>query len=1064
MSRKNIENIYSLSPMQQGILFHSLYDSTPGAYLVALAWTLRGELDVAAFSRAWQEVADRHPVLRTAFAWERLEKPLQIVRKRVQIAIEELDLRDVPAAERPARARRFEDELGRRGFDLTRAPLMRLALVRLEDDVHRFIWSSHHLLLDGWSLPLVVREAFSLYEAHAAGREIRLDRPRPYGDYIAWLSRQDLSKAESFWREQLKGFSAPTPFCVERGDTGAEEGFEERTLIVPQAEAGVLQAFARQQQLTMSTLVQGAWALLLARYSGEEEVLYGSTVSGRSAPVAGIDRMVGLFINTLAVRVKVPDTATALAWLKGLQDQQAELREYEYSPLIQVQGWSELPRGVPLFESQVAFENYPSAETLLQASGGLQVAETAMSSQAHYPLTFIAVSQRTLGLRISYDKRRFERAAVDRMLAHLANLLASIAREPDRSVWALPLLPEDEKARLVFAWNDTAAAYPAACVHHLFEQRADAAPEALALVGGDVRLTYRELESRANRLAHHLVKLGVRPDAVVGLCMDRSADLIVGILGILKAGGAYVPIDAAHPPQRIAQIRDGAGARVVVTRERFAGAAAGPGVAIVRLDADAAALAAESDARPAAGASPQNLVYVLFTSGSTGKPKGVAIEHRNLVNYVRGVAERLSLPEDASYAHVSTFSADLGNTVLFPPLCLGGALHVIPEELTTDPDGLGAYFRREGIDCLKIVPSHLSALLSGAHPERVIPRKLLVVGGEGSTWELVERVEKLSPSTRIMNHYGPTETTVGVITYPVQKDTRVPGLPILPLGRPLPNSRVYVLDQRLAPAPTGVPGEIFIGGAGVARGYLGRPDLTEERFLPDPFRPGERVYRTGDRGRVLPDGTVVFLGRVDFQVKIRGFRIELGEIEAALAAHVGIREAVVLAHDDGGGNKHLAAYVVPRPMEGPSIPEMRAFLEERLPDYMVPASFNLLTAIPLTPNGKIDRKALAALEQDKGLEEEDTYVAPRNPIEEVLSGIWCDVFDRERIGVHDKFAELGGHSLLAIQIIARTREAFQVDIPLRAIFEAPTIAGLAVEVEAALHEQEGNPPPPIEWP
>ncbi|MFT3764379.1 MAG: amino acid adenylation domain-containing protein [Minicystis sp.] len=343
--------------------------------------------------------------------------------------------------------------------------------------------------------------------------------------------------------------------------------------------------------------------------------------------------------------------------------------------------------------------------------------------------------------------------------------------------------------------------------------------------------------------------------------------MIIGILGILKAGGAYVPIDHSYPAQRIAQIRDEAGARVVVTREAYAAAAEGQGISVVRVDADAAAIAAESDARAASGAGPANLVYVLFTSGSTGKPKGVAIEHRNLVNYVRGVATRLDLPEDASYAHVSTFSADLGNTVLFPPLCLGGTLHVIPEELTTNPDGIGAYFKREGIDCLKIVPSHLSALLSGAHPERVIPRKLLVVGGEGSTWELVDRVEKLSPSTRVMNHYGPTETTVGVITYPVQKGERIPGLPILPLGRPLPNSRIYVLDNHLTPTPTGVPGEIYIGGAGVARGYLGRPDLTEERFLPNPFRSGERIYKTGDRGRVLPDGTIVFLGRADFQVR-----------------------------------------------------------------------------------------------------------------------------------------------------------------------------------------------------
>jgi amino acid adenylation domain-containing protein len=412
------------------------------------------------------------------------------------------------------------------------------------------------------------------------------------------------------------------------------------------------------------------------------------------------------------------------------------------------------------------------------------------------------------------------------------------------------------------------------CVHELFEAQAARTPDALALVFGEVRLGYRELDARANQIAHHLRRLGVGPDAVVGLCLERSADLVVGLLGILKAGGAYVPLDPDHPPQRRAQLRGEAGARVVVTREGLADAVSGEGIAVVCLDADADAIAAHPEARPDSerGATAANLAYVIFTSGSTGKPKGVAVEHRQLCNYLFGVFERLALPVAASYAHVSTFSADLGNTVLFPPLCLGGVLHVIPRELTTDPDGLGAYFRREGIDCLKIVPSHLLALLAGAHPEWVIPRKLLVLGGESSRWELVEQIERLAPETRIMNHYGPTETTVGVITYAVVPGLRVPGTAIVPLGRPLPNTRIYVLDGHLQPTPTGVPGEVYVGGAGVARGYLGRPDLTAERFLPDPFRSGERVYRTGDRACSLEDGTLVFLGRVDHQVKIRGFR------------------------------------------------------------------------------------------------------------------------------------------------------------------------------------------------
>jgi amino acid adenylation domain-containing protein/non-ribosomal peptide synthase protein (TIGR01720 family) len=1064
MSRKNIENIYSLSPMQQGLLFHSLVASQEASYPVQIDWTLRGNLDEAAFLRAWQEVVDRHPILRTAFVWERLEKPMQIVRKRILIPVEQRDLREMPAADQKVWVTSYAADECNKSFDLTRAPLMRLSLLRLSDDTYRFIWSLHHLIIDGWSLPLLVKEVFALYAAYSTGKEPRLDRVKPFGDYIGWLNKQSLSGAETFWKRTLAGFVAPTPFRVDHPvKEGEAHEVDETMLVFSAAESASLQAFARQHQLTLSTLVQGAWALLLARYSGEDDVLFGATVSGRSAPVPGIDRMVGLFINTLPVRVKVPAEQPIVAWLAALQDQYSELREYEYSPLVEVQGWSEVPRGLPLFESQVAFENYPEAEALLQGAGGLTVDKARMETRTHYPLTVVAVFQKILMVRISSDRRRFELPVVERMLQHLKRLLAGMLEQPTARVGELPLLTDDEKHRVVVTWNESAVAFANAQherVDQLFDARADATPDALALVAGGARLTYRELETQANRLAHHLQTLGVGPDAVVGLSMGRTAEIIVGLLGILKAGGAYVPIDPAYPPARIAQIVEDAGVRVIVTLGEFAAAMPATNVTVVRLDDDAAELAAASDARPTSAATASNLAYVLFTSGSTGKPKGVAIEHRQLVNYVRGVASKLALPEDASYAHISTFSADLGNTVLFPPLCLGGTLHVIPQDLTTDPNGLAEYFARERIDCLKIVPSHLAALLSASHPERLIPRRLLVLGGEGSSWDLIARIAKLAPDCRILNHYGPTETTVGVLTYPVDP-TRPAPTAIVPLGRPLPNSRIYVLDPRSQPTPVGVPGEVYIGGDGVARGYLNRPDLTDERFVPDPFgAPGSRLYRTGDRARTLPDGTICFLGRIDFQVKIRGFRIELGEIEAAVQAHPAVAEIIVLAQEEASGDKRLVAYLVPS-AGSIDVPELRASLGQRLPEYMIPAAFVVLDALPLTSNGKIDRRALPALESSK-IEEAAIHVGPRNPVEEVLAGIWSDVFDRPEISVHDRFSDLGGHSLLAIQIIARTREAFQAEIPLRAIFEHPTIAALAEAVQASMREEEGLAAPPIE--
>jgi amino acid adenylation domain-containing protein len=1066
MSRTNIEDIYPLSPMQQGMLFHTLYASEGGVYIVQISGVLQGKLDVAAFEKAWQAVVDRHPILRTAFVWEKQKEPLQVVREKVRLPIEHHDFRGGSAEDQAELVRRFMESDRRRGFTLTKAPLMRVALLRLGDDSHRFLWSSHHLVLDGWSKMFLLKEVFAFYSAYAQGEEAVLPKGRPFGDYIAWLMKQDLGKAEAFWRKQLEGFTGSKPLALDKAPgTGEGEGpREEKRMVLSESTAATLQAFARQHKLTLSTLVQASWALLLSRYSGEDDVSYGATVSGRSAPVPGIEQMVGLFINTIPMRVQVERDQPIKSWLLAVQDRQSAAREFEYSPLVKIQEWAGIARGTPLFESQLAFENYPVDDSLKNEGRDLSMVEGKTTAQTNYPLTVVAALKtggRGLTVDIYFDPRRFEGAVVDRMLGHLRTLLEGIVENPDRKVGELPFLTKDELDEILVDWNDTAVTFPeGALVHTLFESRADKTPDALALVAGGERLSYRALEQGANRLANHLRGLGAGPDQVVGLCLDRSADLVIGLLGVLKAGAAYLPLDAGHPQKRIAQILEEAGSTLVVSKDALA-AALPEGVKVVRLDGDAATLASVSEARPASGARPDNLCYVLFTSGSTGKPKGVSVEHRQLTNYVLGVGQRLSLPPEASYAHVSTFAADLGNTVLFPPLCLGGTLHVVSQEMATDPNGLAEYFHQEGIDCLKIVPSHLSALLAASHPERVLPQKLLVLGGEASSWELIHRLEQLRPDCRIMNHYGPTETTVGVITHGVEPGHEVQGAPIVPLGRPLPNSRIYLLDRSMQPVLPGVPGEVFIGGLGVARGYVNRPELTAERFLPDPFAGGEgRMYRTGDRARFLADGTIVFLGRADDQVKIRGYRIELGEIESTLLSHPSIKEAVVLcqAEEDRPDDKRIVAYLV---SESHDLAALRHYLDDKLPDYMVPQAFVFLEALPLTPNGKIDRQALKARAPRAAEHGAEAYVAPRGPVEEILHGIWADVFGKEKIGIHERFGDLGGHSLLAIQIIARARDAFQTQVPLRAIFEAPTIAGLAAQIEEALRDEAGTATLPI---
>jgi amino acid adenylation domain-containing protein/non-ribosomal peptide synthase protein (TIGR01720 family) len=1066
VSRKNIENVYSLSPLQEGLLFHALYSSQRSVYAVQIAWTLEGKLDVAALERALGELLERHAILRTCFVWERLDKPMQVVRKRVELPLERQDLRPFPPAEQAISMARFAESERQRGFDLGRAPLIRFGLQQLGEERHRLLWTMHHLITDGWSLPLLVKEIFTLYEAHVRGEPVTLDRPRPYGEYIAWLKKQDKARTEAFWKTELQGFSAPTPFRVDRPASGGTgDGlFDERRLVLPEPLAKALAAFARQHRLTPSTVVQGAWALLLSRYSGEEDVLFGATVSGRSAPLAGIDRMVGVFINTLPVRVAVPPAQPILDWLTQLQKQQAELREHEHSPLVEVQGLSEIPRGTPLFESQVAFENYPEAEALVSAKGSLSLAEPAMRSQTHYPITLACSLRRELVIHLSYDARRFDAATIVRMLGHYRSLLEAIVGSKHRTLGELPLVTGEERHQLIETWNETAAPFPEeATIATLFEAQAARTPASPALVCGAEMLSFQTLDEQANRLAHRLRRAGVGPDVRVGLLLGRSAGAVIALLAILKAGGAYVPLDPGHPSKRLAQLLDEANITVVVSEQALLSRLPERALHVVSVDGEAASLAAESSGRPEGGAGPSNLVYVLFTSGSTGTPKGVAVEHRQLVNYVHGVSQRLALSPGASYGHISTLSADLGNTVLFPPLCQGGCLHLLPEALTTDPDALAAYASSHPLDCLKIVPSHLAALLSGAHPEQVLPRRVLVLGGEASSWELIARVEGLSPTLRILNHYGPTETTVGVLTEALRRGERVEGAATVPVGRPLPNSRIYVLDGQGQPVPVGVPGELYIGGAGVARGYLNRAEQTAERFVADPFSgvAGARMYRTGDKARYLADGRVVFLGRMDHQVKIRGYRVELGEIESALSSHAGVREAVVVVREESSGDARLVAYVVASEAPGPGADELSRHLEERLPAYMLPSTIVALTALPLTPNGKIDRQALALLDGPAEPASAEA-VAPRSPVEEVLASIWADVFGKERIGVHDGFSELGGHSLIAIQIIARVREAFQAQVPLRAIFDAPTIALLAQRVEAAMREEEGLVVPPME--
>ncbi|MBV9772340.1 MAG: amino acid adenylation domain-containing protein, partial [Gemmatimonadetes bacterium] len=1039
-----MEELYTLSPLQQGILFHALYEAESGIYFEQVVLSLDGAVDAEALRRAWAAVTERHPVLRTSFAWEELDTPVQRVHRSVPVALDEHDWRgDSPDARLDA----FLAADRETGFDLGRAPLQRLALIRTGEAEYRFVWSHHHILLDGWSVALVLREVLAAYAALVAGGVLAPARARPFHDYVAWLEALEPAPAEAFWRDALRGFTAPTPFSVDRA-AGGPGGVGEAGGRIPAATVEALRALARRLQVTLNTVVQGAWGLLLARYSGEDDVVFGATVSGRPTELAGVEEMVGLFINSIPVRVRPRPDAALSGWLREVQAWMSGALEHQHTPLVQVQGWSEVPRGQPLFESLVVFAGFPTDAAGPGAGGGVTVRESRALEMTSYPLSLMVEPGDGLELHLQYRSDRFDAEVAGRLLGHFRVLLEGMAVEGDPRLSDLRTLTRAEWDEVVSGWNATDAAYPGdRCFHELVAERAAAAPDAVAVTAGDRRMTYRELEVAANRLARHLGGLGVRAESRVALSLERSPEMIVGMLGILKAGAAYVPLDPSYPRERLQYMLEDSDAHVVVTRGSLVAGLPVESMAVVCLDRDHEVLERESGAAPEVVVLPGNGAYVIYTSGSTGRPKGVLVSHRGMVHATVAQARAFGVRADDRVLQFVSFSFDASVSEIGPALLAGAAL-VLPvgEALLPGPD-MARWLDEEGITILTLPPSALAALPS----DTLRSVRMVVTGGEACAPDVVDR---WATGRCFYNCYGPTEASIWA-TYA----RALPGEGRVTLGAPIDNARVYVLDPRMNPVPVGVPGELYIGGVGITRGYLNRAELTAERFVPDPFggEAGARLYRTGDRTRWLATGEVEFLGRVDAQVKVRGFRIELGEVEAALSRCAGVREAAAVALQERTGPR-LVAYLVPEAGKAPTVGAVRDALREALPEYMVPSAFVVMEEFPLTPNGKVDRRALPAPD---ALGLESGYVAPRTPTEEILAGVWSAVLGVERVGVHDGFLELGGHSLLATRMISRIRQALGVDLPVRALFEAATVARLAERAESARREIRRYPSLPL---
>lgn len=997
---------------------------------------IEGPLDPGVLADALRACVSRHEVLRTTFmAQSGLRVPLQAVAERLDPHVETLAV-DAPVG--PEREQRLAEVRAAElavPFDLTEGPLVRASILAFGKEAFALVLTISALCADSGSAALVLGELASML----ASAQL-VEDPLQYADFAAWQHELGESEddeaiaAHAFWAD-VAGAVAPALAFARRDRSQARE---EITVAIDEALARGLHEQAARYGAGPAAAVHAAWHAVLGRYGGEEETCCAFVAGERRHP--DLEGAVGRFATPVPVLARVDGARTFAETLADVAQARAQaLVRQDYAP---VEGR----------DLDIGFAEYPLA---LARPDGLRLEIAAMLC-AEPELSLLAmcgVDGERLAVSLAFDPARHRRETVEGLADAMRSVLAAAAADPSVALGGIELLSARERARALGELNDTAAPVAAQCVHELFAQHARSAPERTAVSDGERTLTYRELDESANKLARRLQAMGAAPDVTVGLCTDRSVDMIVGLLAILKAGGAYVPLHYEHPAARLCGQLAAAGAAVVVTQEPLLGRLDGFEGEIVCLDRDREAIERELAEPPQAGACHEHRAYVIFTSGSTGAPKGVEVGHGNLANYAADIVRRVGADVEAlSFGLVTSVSTDLGNTSLFGALCSGGTLVLVSPAAAGDPGALAALMQDTHVDVLKITPSHLGALLA-AGDARVLPRRWLVLGGERADWGLVERVRGLS-GCAILNHYGPTETTVGSCTFVVGEGPGEYEPASVPIGRPISNTCCYVVDAGGAPVPIGVNGRLLIGGAGVALGYVGQPGLTAERFFADPFAPGGggRVYDTGDLVRWLPDGTLEFMGRIDEQVKIRGYRVEPAEVDSALRRHAGVREAITVARVLAAGDMRLVTYCTLE--EGIAETDLRGHLAEWLPEYMLPGAIVALEELPRTPSGKIDRSQLP----DPDVEGADgaEYVAPRTPLEEAVAAIWAQVLGVPSVGVEDDFFALGGHSLLATQVVAQVRSDFAVELPLHSLFTYPTVSSLTAEIVGMMSDSEGD--------
>ncbi|MGW7206665.1 amino acid adenylation domain-containing protein [Streptomyces sp. NPDC054837] len=1018
MTQTGPVDVLPLTPLQEGLLFHALYEHqrhAPDVYVVQLVFELEGPVNADRLRAGAQALLDRHPNLRAAFRRRRGGQPVQVIPRRATLPWAEADLSGRDADLDKAWTELLDEDRAR-GFDPTTPPLLRCTLVCTAERRHRLLVTHHHILLDGWSVSVLLRELLALYAADAD--PAALAPVPPYRTFLEWLGRADRGAAETAWRDALAGVTEPTRLAP-TASPGADDPAQARTEL--SAELGAaLTACARSLGVTVNTLVQSAWAILLGRLTGRDDVVFGATVSGRPPRLPGVESMVGLFINTIPTRVRLRPEQSLGALLREVQDGYVRLLDHQHLGLADIQR----AVGVPdLFDSLVVFENYPVDP---KASGegrdgdsGLRLVGSGGRDATHYPVTLVALPGPRPRFRLAYHPQLFDADWADATLVRLVRILEAMARDPELPQGRLGLLAPEELP------SPPQLTPPATrTLNDLWSAQVAATPDAEAVRDRGTRLSYRELDSRAEQLAARLTALGAGPERVVGIALPRTAELVVTVLAVLKSGAAYLPLDPAYPAERLAYIVADARPVVVLATEETAEALPN-GTPLL----DPGGEVSERQTHLSSGnLTPDNLAYITYTSGSTGRPKGVLATHRNAVEFVEWTHTEFGPERLAKVLFSTSLNFDVSVFEIFSPLLCGGRIEIV-ENLLALTDGTP---RDAGL--ISGVPTVMASVL--AERQALAPHTV-ALGGEPIPEQLRAGIETAFPGARLVNFYGPTEATIYATAWQSGVDSYDKAEP--PIGRPLARNVVHLLDPALHPVPDGAVGEVYVAGGGPARGYLGRPGLTAERFVADPFGgPGERMYRTGDLAVRDSDGQLRFLGRADHQVKLRGFRIELGEIEAALAMHPAVVEAAATVREDQRGEKQLVAYVVSP--EAVAADDLRDHLARTLPAHMIPSAFVSLKALPHTASGKLDRKALPAPDAPFA-----TKAAPRTEREETLRALFAEVLGLapDQVGIHDGFLDLGGHSLLAPRLTSRINAELGMELPLRALFDSPTVAALA---------------------